>query len=283
LPKSGTGENLRFLVSLLLGCSLLLSHAHGEGLRSCEQFKLSETAQRKFTESAQALAEKNCVQTNPSEIIHRRSQLSPINRATKSAPHSVYIELDAVDTQPMFLGRQAQQVVQPIAQPIAQPPAQPVAMSSAEQQRIERLLAAAREKGVDGWVLDVARDYGINPLLLHSIIHVESRHQASAVSPMGARGLMQVMPATAKGFGVKDANQLSDPAVNLRVGAAYLRKLDKMFDGDLTLILAGYNAGEGAVIKSGYKIPRYAETQAYVRDVLRTLHLLHSAKPKSTS
>jgi len=118
-------------------------------------------------------------------------------------------------------------------------------------------------------VTAAAQAYGIDPLLLHAIAHVESRHRAGAVSPAGARGVMQVMPATARRFGVGDPERdLFDPATNLRTSAAYVKQLQERYRGDLRLVLAAYNAGEGAVDKHGRDVPPYPETQAYVRDVL---------------
>lgn len=113
-----------------------------------------------------------------------------------------------------------------------------------------------------------AMAHGIDPLLLHAVAHVESRHDPRAVSPVGARGLMQVMPATAKRFGVKDEDKLFDAQTNLRASAAYLRNLRTRYGDNLPLVLAAYNAGEGAVDKYGGNVPPYPETQAYVRDVL---------------
>jgi soluble lytic murein transglycosylase-like protein len=116
-------------------------------------------------------------------------------------------------------------------------------------------------------VADAARAHGLDPLLLHAIAHVESRHNPQAVSPAGARGLMQVMPATAQRFGVADPSTLHDAGTNLRASAALLRTLHKRYGADLRLVLAAYNAGEGAVAKHGNDVPPYPETQAYVRDV----------------
>lgn len=113
-----------------------------------------------------------------------------------------------------------------------------------------------------------AVEFGIDPLLLHAVAHVESRHNPRAVSPAGARGVMQVMPATARRFGVVDPEQtLLDVRVNLRASAAYLQQLQERYGDDLRLILAAYNAGEGAVSTYG-GVPPFAETQAYVRSVL---------------
>ena len=112
-----------------------------------------------------------------------------------------------------------------------------------------------------------AREHGLDPLLLHAIAHVESRHNAGAISPAGARGVMQVMPATGQRFGVADPQRaLLNAETNVRAGAAYLRTLQDRYSRDLTRMLAAYNAGEGAVAKHG-GVPPYRETQNYVRDV----------------
>lgn len=114
-------------------------------------------------------------------------------------------------------------------------------------------------------VQQVAQRWGIDPALLDAVITVESGYNPQALSPKGAQGLMQLMPDTAARYGVTDR---SDPLANLEGGARYLRDLLVMFNGDVTLALAGYNAGENAVIKAGNRIPAYAETQEYVVKVL---------------
>ncbi|WP_284619313.1 lytic transglycosylase domain-containing protein [Aquabacterium humicola] len=126
-------------------------------------------------------------------------------------------------------------------------------------------------------LIDAARAHRLDPLLLHAIAHVESRHNPQAVSPAGARGLMQVMPATAERFGVKNGERtLQDPETNLRASAALLRSLQQRYGADLRLVLAAYNAGEGAVAKHGNDVPPYPETQAYVRDVSAVYRRLQS-------
>ena len=111
--------------------------------------------------------------------------------------------------------------------------------------------------------------------LLQAVITAESGFNASAVSPKGAVGLMQVMPATAQRYGVANdqrgtvSAKLTDPKTNIHTGARYLRDLINMFPGQLELAVAAYNAGEGAVQKAGNKIPNYAETQNYVRSVMQ--------------
>jgi soluble lytic murein transglycosylase-like protein len=122
-----------------------------------------------------------------------------------------------------------------------------------------------RRATVQHLVLANARRYRLAPGLIHAVIRAESSYNPAATSPAGAQGLMQLMPGTAARYGVADS---FDPVENVRGGAAYLRDLLDMFDQDLRLALAGYNAGEGAVLKHGRQIPPYAETQDYVRKVL---------------
>lgn len=132
-------------------------------------------------------------------------------------------------------------------------------------------------------VFAVARSYDIDPLLLHAIAHVESRHNPQARSAAGALGILQVMPATARRFGVEDASgALYDPAVNLEVGAAYLKSLQARFGNDLELVLAAYNAGENAVERHGRSVPPYAETREYVRQVLAEYGTLRAAFARAT-
>ncbi len=112
---------------------------------------------------------------------------------------------------------------------------------------------------------DVATTYQMNPELVKAIIKVESNYNYRAVSPKGAQGLMQLMPTTAKRFGVKDS---FDPEQNIRGGVKFLRYLFNEFgENNLDLVLAGYNAGEKAVRKYGNKIPPYSETRHYVKKV----------------
>lgn len=111
----------------------------------------------------------------------------------------------------------------------------------------------------------VASAYQMNPELVKAIIKVESNYNYRAVSPKGAQGLMQLMPATAKRFGVNDS---FDPEQNITGGVKFLRFLFNEFgENNLDLVLAGYNAGEEAVRKYGNKIPPYNETRQYVKKV----------------
>ncbi len=110
-----------------------------------------------------------------------------------------------------------------------------------------------------------AQANGLDSALLHAVISVESRYNPNAVSKKGAVGLMQLMPTTASHYGVVD---LYDPAQNIQGGAKYLRDLLSLFNGDLNLALAAYNAGEPAVARYGNRIPPFRETSDYVPRVL---------------
>ena len=131
-------------------------------------------------------------------------------------------------------------------------------------------------KAVRHHMRDAAKTYRIDFELLQALIVAESGFDPLAVSPKGAIGLMQLMPDTAKRFGVNaDKNKtveekLRDPKTNINAGAKYLRVLINMFPGNLDLAIASYNAGEGAVQKYGNKIPPYKETQNYVKTVTQT-------------
>jgi soluble lytic murein transglycosylase-like protein len=127
---------------------------------------------------------------------------------------------------------------------------------------------------------DASRKHDIDYELLQALIATESGFDAQAVSPKGALGLMQVMPATAERYGVaadKRASietKLFDPRVNIATGSRYLRDLIAMFPGRIELALAAYNAGEAAVARYGGHIPPFKETQEYVPSVLKIYHAL---------
>ncbi len=128
-----------------------------------------------------------------------------------------------------------------------------------------RPLDPANRKLYTPQIEQIARLYGLDARLLHAVISAESAYDPAAVSDKGAMGLMQLMPDTARRFGVADP---FDPAANLHGGARYLRWLMDRFQNDLELVLAAYNAGEGAVERYGNAIPPYEETRTYVVRVL---------------
>lgn len=140
---------------------------------------------------------------------------------------------------------------------------------------IERCFACGVQSGVNfgsvrlntqaynAEIAAAAREFGVEEAVVRAIIHAESAFNPTALSRAGAQGLMQLMPATARRFGVTDAY---DSGQNIRGGVKYLSWLLRRFNGDLTLAAAGYNAGEGAVDRHG-GVPPYRETQYYVRRV----------------
>jgi soluble lytic murein transglycosylase-like protein len=117
----------------------------------------------------------------------------------------------------------------------------------------------------DDLIAKASERYRIDSALVKAVIKAESNFNHRAVSPVGARGLMQLMPATAATLQVKDSFH---PETNIDGGVRYLRYLMNMFNGNLPLVLAAYNAGENAVMRHNNRIPPYPETQTYVKRVL---------------
>jgi soluble lytic murein transglycosylase-like protein len=127
-------------------------------------------------------------------------------------------------------------------------------------------------------IYDVAIRHSINPHLVAALIHVESAFNPRAVSPKGACGLMQLLPETARRFGLTKKKDLYDPKKNLEAGVRYLKWLANRFGGDTQKILAAYNAGEGAVQRFG-GIPPYQETQSYVQKIFGLLGFSSTPAP----
>ena len=156
----------------------------------------------------------------------------------------------------------------------------PVAVPIAPPKLIAFFAISPSFKQVSHHMREAAAEQRIDFELLQAVIATESGFDAAAVSPKGAVGLMQLMPDTAKRYGVSaDATvpiekKLADPRTNIRTGARYLSDLIKLFPGHLELALAAYNAGEGAVQRAGNQIPNYRETQNYVRTVVQLYTVL---------
>jgi hypothetical protein len=160
---------------------------------------------------------------------------------------------------------------QKVAETVVQPgPVAPVAAAPAP---------SARPTGIDEAVEFLAASQSLSPQLVHSVIKVESNYNSRAVSPKGAQGLMQLMPDTARRFGV--ANSF-DPVDNIRGGTRYLKYLLDLYNGDYRLALAAYNAGEGAVEKYG-AVPPYPETQNYLIQVNQQILKLAAGAPRPES
>ncbi|HEX8707802.1 MAG TPA: lytic transglycosylase domain-containing protein [Pyrinomonadaceae bacterium] len=128
---------------------------------------------------------------------------------------------------------------------------------------------------IDGFILEAGARNGVDPVLLYAQMHQESSFKRGAISPKGASGLMQLMPGTAARFGVTN---IFDPKQNIEGGARYMRFLLNSFNGDVALALAGYNAGEGAVLKYGRRVPPYRETQDYVRRIMQRYSLMRDGE-----
>jgi TPR repeat protein len=154
---------------------------------------------------------------------------------------------------------QAQRMLNQVGEPVKKPPE---CLFDSDGRDIVAQGAPGRRK-IAEMVLKLAPEYGVYPRLAMAVIHAESNFNPGAVSPKNAQGLMQLIPETAERFNVKKP---FDPEQNIRGGLAYLRWLLAYFKGDVTLVAAAYNAGEGSVNRHA-GIPPYAETQGYVKRI----------------
>ena len=117
---------------------------------------------------------------------------------------------------------------------------------------------------IDALIRHSGAKYGVDPYLIFCVMEQESHFNARALSPKGAAGLMQLMPGTAARFGVRNSY---DPAQNISGGTRYLKQLMAKFNNRVDLVLASYNAGEGAVVRYGHRVPPYRETRNYVKRI----------------
>jgi len=175
-----------------------------------------------------------------------------------------------------FKGGESFDTSRSLPTPAETPPApRPLLVPSAPPKLIAFFEVSPAFKQVKLHLREAANAHRIDYELLQALIAAESGFDIDAVSPKGAVGLMQIMPATAERYGLaSDAKtpvekKLTDPKTNIRIGTRYLRDLIDMFPGRLELALAAYNAGEGAVQRAGNQIPNYKETQGYVKTVMR--------------
>ncbi|AEK62363.1 lytic transglycosylase domain-containing protein [Collimonas fungivorans] len=144
-------------------------------------------------------------------------------------------------------------------------------------------------KKYEALVDQAAQEFALEPALLKAVMAAESGFNPAAVSPKGAIGLMQIMPATAERYGLTGDSKkpvekkLTDPRTNIRLGARYLRDLLKLYPAQQELVIASYNAGEGAVQKYNNKVPPYAETRNYVQLVRQFYQLYQPAFAQSAA
>jgi len=141
--------------------------------------------------------------------------------------------------------------------------ARPVVTLGDTEFQIPADIPSSGNKDLDLIIYKAGEKYGVDPRFVHAVIWQESRYKLDATSHVGAKGLMQLMPDTAKRFGCTDSTNAES---NIGAGTKYLRFLLKRFDGDITLALAGYNAGEGSVDKYN-GVPPFSETQNYVKNI----------------
>ena len=178
--------------------------------------------------------------------VRPRSSVHNIFRSVKFAPFAIISLFDFTNVTGFFFS--------PVVAPVV----------SAQIETIPNDIPLSGDCDLDWIIFRAGEKQGIDPRFIHAVIKQESRYNPKAVSGAGAQGLMQMMPATAERFGLKDP---FNPAANVEAGTKYLKWLLERFDGDVSLALAGYNAGEGAVDK--YKgVPPYGETQNYVKKIV---------------
>jgi soluble lytic murein transglycosylase-like protein len=166
------------------------------------------------------------------------------------------------------------------AAPAGESGQRPVDVSRSAPRLLAYFDASPSYKAAQPHLREASSQHNIDYELLKALIATESGFDARAVSPKGAVGLMQLMPATAERYGVAPdkrtsiEKKLTDPRTNIRAGSRYLSDLLRLFPGRLDLALAAYNAGEGAVLRAGHRVPNYRETQNYVRTVMQLYTLL---------
>ena len=149
---------------------------------------------------------------------------------------------------------------------------------SGSRNRDSSFLLPGRNPELSSLIQKAADRHQVDPDLIHAIVHVESGYNSRAVSPKGAMGLMQLIPATARRFGVEDP---FDPRQNIEGGTSYLKYLLGLFDDNLALSLAAYNAGENSVLREG-GIPPFPETREYVRKVRSIYQPVRALEPRES-
>lgn len=210
----------------------------------------------------------------PRRVAQPRGQSSLVTASVLTWRRNRQIEVEAPRASPVItssrhdVSRVSKHVERSVGRTVSTAPVLPSASDLQlvrTQPSLSSLRPNARLAEFDAAITSASKMYNIEEAFIRAVIHVESGFNPVAVSHKGAAGLMQLMPATARRFGVTNAK---DPIQNIHGGANYLRELLNLFSGDQKLALAAYNAGEGAVLKYNRRVPPYNETQHYVRAVM---------------
>lgn len=191
--------------------------------------------------------------------------LSVLSTATAYADIYKFVDIDG---RVYYTDKPKNNKFKRIIKSLPKPPSTTYTTLSNYSPRLHRFSSENKQRYA-GLIEQVASRYQVDPKLLHAVIQTESAYNPTAVSRAGAVGLMQLMPGTAQRFGVYDRN---DPNQNVDGGAHYLKYLIDMFEPNLHLAVAAYNAGENAVLKYNNSVPPYPETQNYVKQVLALYH-----------
>ena len=189
------------------------------------------------------------------------------------------VEMESIDKALADARVKAEEVAKQIAEANKPAPA-PTANDRLSNLIVANQVWSTGNGRVDGLIRYYGDQYGVDPYLIYCLMSQESKFTSSATSPKGARGLMQLMPGTAARYGVTNPY---DVGQNIKGGTRYLKDLLTMFNGRVDLALAGYNAGENAVIKHGYTVPPYDETRNYVRLIIKRYGRITTPEQKTKS
>jgi len=204
----------------------------------------------------------------PSTTVHRASQQFPPSPLTGDEYKKRVASRISIDPEPVTKTVLVSEVRREFAMPqdynVNRVPAFNTGKANSLSERTTNRLKGLTtgSPAIDSYIVESSGRYSVDPLLIYAQMGTESAYNLRAHSKKGASGLMQLMPATARRLGVSD---IYDAKQNIEGGVKYMRILLDLFGQDVRLALAGYNAGEGSVIKYGYKIPPFKETQEYVR------------------
>jgi soluble lytic murein transglycosylase-like protein len=188
------------------------------------------------------------------------------------------VELEKSDKELADARARVEEIAKQIAE--ANKPVTVVTATAASGTGISNEIWSTGNSRIDGLIRLYGNQYGVDPYLIYCLMSQESKFTSGATSPKGAQGLMQLMPGTAARYGVTNPY---DVAQSIMGGTRYLKDLLTMFNGRIDLALAGYNAGENAVIKYGYTVPPYDETRNYVKLIVKRYGRITSTEKKTKS